>query len=64
MKCPQCGSENLRPGRMGIHRHTFLPSGKFKMTGYALDAYVCLDCGQVEQKIKPEDLEKLQKEVQ
>lgn len=49
---------------MGIHRHTFLPSGKFKMTGYALDAYVCLDCGQVEQKIKPEDLEKLQKEVQ
>jgi hypothetical protein len=49
---------------MGVHRHTFLPEGKFKMTGYALDAYVCLDCGQVEQKIKPEDLEKLRREAQ
>jgi len=64
MKCPQCDSTNLHLGKMGVHRQTFLPEGKFKMTGYTLDAYVCLDCGQVEQKMQPEDLEKLRREAQ
>ena len=43
--CPCCGSKNLKLGKLGAYKHTFIPEGQFMWIGYDTKAFVCLDCG-------------------
>ena len=45
-QCPCCGSKKLKPGKLGNHKHTFIPEERqFMWIGYHPKAFVCLDCG-------------------
>ena len=44
--CPCCRGKKLKLGRLGNHKHTFIPQGRqFMLVGYLPNAFVCLDCG-------------------
>ena len=60
-RCPCCTGQNLLPGKYGVHRHTFCPSGKINWIGYDMTAFACMDCGFVGPYIKDEDMEDLRK---
>ena len=54
--CPSCRSTNLVSGRLGVNRHTFVPTGRWMLLGYGIKAMVCLDCGFLGHFLEPEDL--------
>ena len=63
-KCLSCQSKNLHYGALGYYGYyhqTFLPKKKFMLKGYALHAYVCLDCGTIGSYLNNSDIQDLQK---
>jgi hypothetical protein len=57
-KCPRCGSTALDHGKMGTDVR-FHRGRQWISTGWDLQAFVCLDCGQLTQYLSPSDLDKL-----
>ena len=43
--CPSCRGLNLVSGRLGVHRNTFIPTGRWMFLGYGVKGLLCLDCG-------------------
>ena len=60
-KCPGCGGQNLKPGKLGVHKHTFIPAGRWMMLGYVTTAFACLDCGLVDHYLNQSDLEDIRR---
>jgi hypothetical protein len=63
-KCLSCQSKNLHSGTFGYYSHTFMPGKRFMFKGYALQAYVCLDCGTIGSYLNNSDLQDLQKFIE
>jgi hypothetical protein len=60
-KCPSCHGTNLVDGRLGMTTHTFIPEGRWMWVGYAVKAFVCLDCGLIGQYLDKADILDLQR---
>jgi ribosomal protein L37E len=58
-KCASCGSRQLRRGKLGVWKHTFMPGERMMMLGYPVEGRVCLDCGFLGHYIRQSDLEKI-----
>ena len=63
-KCLMCQSKSLHYGAFGYYIHTFMPEKKFMLKGYALHAYVCLDCGTIGSFINNSDTQDLKKFIE
>jgi len=66
-KCLSCQSKNLYAGALGhfgYYNNTFLPEKKFMLKGYALQAYVCLDCGAIGSYLNNSDIQDLKKFIE
>ena len=66
-KCLSCQSKNLHHGAFGhygYYNQTFMPEKKFMFKGYALQAYVCLDCGTIGSYVNNSDIQDLQKFIE
>ena len=62
-KCSSCQSTNLKFGRTGIHRPTFLPGTGFFWVGFPTSAFACLDCGFVGHYLNARELRKLREKI-
>lgn len=61
IKCPACKSENYLLGFINTN-HVFVPEGKkTAWSGFATEAYACLNCGHVFHYLTDESLEKIRK---
>ena len=66
-KCLSCQSKNLHQGAVGhygYYNQTFMPEKKIMFKGYALQAYVCLDCGTIGSYVNNSDIQDLQKFIE
>ena len=64
-KCPACGGDDLKDGRVGTDLHTFVPADRSFWTlsqGYRASAFVCLGCGFFGHFLPAESLKQLRAE--
>lgn len=61
-RCPRCGSVSLDHGRMSSDVRWYR-SDQWISIGWAVEAFVCLDCGLLTQHLSPSDLEKLRAKI-
>ena len=62
-KCPNCGSSDLRYGRMNNPHTTFcLEQGdSWLLSQYPVKAFACLDCGFLGQYLEPQSRETIRR---
>jgi len=58
-ECPCCHGANLMDGKLGVHKHTFIPKGRLMWLGYTSKGFVCLDCGFVGHYLDKADIRDL-----
>jgi len=61
--CNACQGSNLCYGYMGMRANSFVPSGIFTSAGYRVQAYACLDCGNIGYFLSREKLDRLKQRL-
>ena len=60
--CASCRSSNLVDGKLGTNRQTFVPAGRrWMFLGYAVQAFVCLDCGALGHYLSRQDIDEIRR---